>query len=418
MSDNCTKRETCRLCGERGLELVLPIAATPPGDHYVSASQLAEEQETYPLDIALCGRCGLAQLAYTVNPDILYGRYVYVSSISLGLVDHFRDYADEVLKRIIPSDGTFMVDVGSNDGSLLRAFQARGLRVLGVDPAADIARLATESGVETWAGYFGPDVARKIRSERGAAGIVTANNVTANVDDMAGFMEGIRHLLAPDGVFVFETSYLLDVLEKNLVETVFHEHLSYYSVKPLEAFFRKLGMQLIDVQRVPTKGGSIRGTVQLAGGPRTASASVAGLITLEEQNGLDRPEVFRTYSERLDAVKKDLLRLLGDLKAQGKSVAGYGASVGVTTLLYQFDLSSHLAFIADDNPRKQNTFSPGHHIPVLPSSALYDRKPDYVLILAWNYAAPIMKKHRSFSEQGGRFIVPLPEVKLIPAGKP
>jgi len=413
MSNPCVSRETCRLCGERELELVLPVAATPPGDHYVSAAHADEVQECYPQDIVLCRRCGHAQLACTVNADILYGHYVYTSSISLGLVEHFRDYAGEVLGRIKPAGGPLVVDVGSNDGSLLRAFKERGMRVLGVDPAREIAGKATESGIETWAGYFTKEMAGRIKNERGAAAIVTANNVTANVDNLAEFVEGIRDLLAPDGVFVFETSYLLDVVEKVLIETVFHEHLSYFSVKPLDEFFRRLGMQLIDVQRVPTKGGSIRGTVQLTDGSRTASRSVTDLMALETKLGLERPEIFKAFSAQLDAVKHDLQDLLHNLKARGKTVAGYGASVGVTTLLYQFELGGLLTFIADDNPRKQETFSPGHHIPVLPSEALYERKPDYILILAWNYAEPIMKKHQAFVANGGHFIIPLPAVKTI-----
>lgn len=413
MSDPCVRRETCRLCGERKLELVLPVVATPPGDHYVSADQINEKQACYPHDIVLCPRCGHAQLAYTVNPDILYGHYVYVSSISLGLVEHFRGYADDVLGRIKPAAGSLVVDVGSNDGSLLRAFKERGMRVLGVDPAGEIASKATESGIETWTGYFTKELAGKIRSERGAAAIVTANNVTANVDNFAEFVEGIRDLLTPDGVFVFETSYLLDVIEKVLIETVFHEHLSYFAVKPLDAFFHRLGMQLIDVQRVPTKGGSIRGSVQLVGGSRTVSPSVADLIEAETRAGLYRPEEFYAFGARLDAVKTELQRFLRDLEGQGKTIAGYGASVGVTTLLYQFHLSELLSFIADDNPRKQNTFSPGHHIPVLAPTALYERKPDYVLILAWAYSEPIMKKHQAFAAQGGHFVVPLPTVKVI-----
>ena len=184
-------------------------------------------------------------------------------------------------------------------------------------------------------------------------------------------------------------------------------------MKPLDAFFRRLGMQLVDVQRVETKGGSIRGTVALAGSPRPVARSVAQLVALETKAGLDRPETYKAFGAKLDAVKDELRQLLRDLKKRGKSIAGYGASVGVTTLLYHFELSELLSFIADDNPRKQNTFSPGHHIPVLPSSALYEKCPDYVLLLAWAYTEPIMKKHQKFAAQGGHFIVPLPEVKVI-----
>ena len=411
--DPCIRRTTCRLCGGSELQPVLPIPATPPGDHYVSAEELAAEQPAYPLDIVLCAQCGLSQLAFTVQPDILYGRYSYVSSVSLGLNEHFQSYAREVLGRINPARKSLVIDIGSNDGSLLRAFQNEGMSVLGIDPAEEIAQKATEAGIETWTGYFSTDLAGKIRGRRGTASIITANNVTANVDDLPGFMAGVRSLLAPDGVFILESSYLLDVIEKSLVETVFHEHLSYYSVRPLESFFQQAGLQLIDVQRVPTKGGSIRCTVQIAGAMRPVSRSVTDLIELEIRAGLYRAETFAEYGVRMEAVKNTLQTVLRDLRAQRKTIAGYGASVGVTTLLYLFDLGQSLDFIADDNPGKQGKFSPGHHIPVLSSSALYERNPDYVLILAWAYAGPIMKKHRAFCLGGGRFIVPLPEVKII-----
>lgn len=412
MGQSATRRETCRLCEGRSLEIVLPIAATPPGDHYVTAAELNRTQKTFPQDIVLCRDCGLAQLAYTVDPNFLYGKYVYTTSISLGLVDHFRQYADSVLRRVTPPADALVVDIGSNDGSLLRCFKERGLRVLGVDPASDIARLATESGVETWNGYFNIAFAHKIKEQRGPATIVTANNVFANVDDLVEFTEGVRQLLAPDGVFVFETSYLLDVVEKFLVETVFHEHLSYFSAKPLDTFFQRLGLQLIDLERVPTKGGSLRGIVQLAGGPGPVSSAIGVVLEREKSVGLDQPEIFKTFGSHLDALKGELLSLLSDLKAKGKEIAGYGASVGVTTLLYHFDVAKLLSFIVDDNPRKHNTFSPGHHIPVLPSETLYERKPDYVLILSWNYAEPIMKKHRAYSDAGGHFILPLPRLKV------
>ena len=287
------------------------------------------------------------------------------------------------------------------------------MRVIGVDPATEVARRATETGIKTIEGYFTPDIARKIKNEHGLASIITANNVIANVDDLKLFTEGIKELLAPDGVFIFETSYLLDVIDKMLVETIFHEHLSYFSAKPLALFFQTMGLQLIDVFRVPTKGGSLRGVVQLADGVRMQSAAVQELINLETKTGLFTPEIFISYSRRLDKIKNHLQFLLSDLKGRCKTIAGYGASVGVTTLLYLFELNRFLDFIVDDNPKKQNLFSPGHHIPVLAPEVLDGRKHDYILILAWAYAEPIIKKHTNFQNQGGKYIIPLPEVKLI-----
>lgn len=414
MKNSVVRRKTCRLCGRGDLEPVLPLVPTPSGDAYVTAERLHETQEVYPLEIVLCRCCGYSQLHDVVDPMILYVKhYLYTTSISLGLSEHFRNYVEETLHRVKPAPGVLVIDIGSNDGTLLQFFKNQGMRVLGVDPAVDVAKEATETGVETIPYFFTAELARKIKRTRGPAAIVTANNVFANVDDVTDMVMGIRELLTPDGVFTFETFYLVDVLQKTLLETIFHEHLSYFTVKPLEAFFRRSGMELIECQRVPPKGGSLRGTVQLAGGPRRVSPSVAELIALETVLGVHQPAPFRAFAAKTMSVKNQLLSLLRDLKDQGKTIAGFGASVGVTTLVYQFDLAALLSFLVDDNPSRHHLFSPAHHIPVLPPSILLERKPDYVLILAWMYAQPIIAKHQAYLKQGGHFIVPLPNVEVI-----
>jgi SAM-dependent methyltransferase len=365
------------------------------------------------MDLFLCRECGHAEFPDAINPDLLYRNYKYQTSVSLGLVEHFGRYADAVLATVQPAAGSLVMDVGSNDGSLLKFFKGRGHCVLGVDPATEVARRATEAGVETLPTYFTAQRARELRADRGPAAILTANNVFANIDDLADFAAGIREMLAPEGVFVFETSYLLDVLANMLVETFFHEHLSYFSVKPLQAYFRRHGMELFDVQHVSTKGGSIRGFVQLAGGPRPVKPSVGMQISLEENAGLNRAEIFRSFHERMKEVKTGLHRLLAEWKQQGKVIAGYGASVGVTTLLFQFDLGGLIEFLVDDNPIRHGLYSPGQHILVLASEALYSRKADGVVVLAWAYLDPIRKKHQRFADRGGRFVVPLPEVRVV-----
>lgn len=417
MSVLSLQRATCRLCGGGDLEVVFEPPPTPLGDDYVSIERLKEVQEPVPLDLCLCRGCGHVQLSEVVDANVLYGQYMYVSSISLGLREHFERYADDVLRRLHPPTGSLVIDIGSNDGTLLRCFQRQGMRVVGVEPAREIARAATESGIETLPGFFTRELARQVRERYGPAAIVTANNVFANVDDVAEMIVGVHDLLAPDGVFVFETSYLVDVIQKVLPETIFHEHLSYFSAKPLDAFFHRYGMQLMDGIRVPTKGGSLRGIVQLAGGPRTVSPAVTELMDLETALGLDRPEAYRAFATAIDTVKHQLLKRLHGFKARGDVVAGYGASVGVTTLIYLFDVGNLLSFLVDDNPVKQNRFSPGHHIPVLSSQALYERKPGSVLVLPWAYTDPIVNRHEAYLKQGGQFIVPLPVVRVIGRGK-
>lgn len=287
------------------------------------------------------------------------------------------------------------------------------MRVLGIDPARKLAEQATQAGVETWPAYFSTDLARKILKEYGPAAIVTVNNVFANVDDIVDMVEGIRELLSPDGLLVFETFYLVDLVENLAFDFIFHEHLSCYSVKPLQAFFQTHGMQLVDVQRVPTKGGSIRGFVRHGTTQVKAPLNVAELICRENELGIHTQEAFKGLSRKIDSTKNQLLNLLQGIQGEGKTVAGYGASAATTTLLYQFDLGDKLSFIADDNPVRQDLFSPGLHIPVKPAQAIYDGGVDYVLILAWRHGQAIMSKHPEFLARGGHFIVPLPEVEVI-----
>ena len=413
MSAFSLRRNTCRLCDAGDLELVIPLAPTPLADDYVPADRLGEVQETYPLDLFLCLGCGHLQLLDVLNPEVIFRDYLYETSTSLGLVAHFKRYAEEVMGRVHPPDGSFVVEIGSNDGSLLKSFQDGGMRVLGVDPARNIAQRATASGVETLPAFFTAELARKIKRERGAAAIVTANNVFAHADNLGDMAEGVSELLAPDGVFVFEVAYLVDLIEKWLFDNIYHEHLCNHTVKPLRGFLRRHGMELTSIERVDTKGGSIRGFAKLASSSPEVSPSVDALVDLETSLGFDRPERYRAFAAKIAGVKSQLGDLLRDLNGQGKTIAGYGASHSVTTLVYYFDIGDIPSFIVDDNKLKHNLFSPGHHIPVLPPDEIYRRKPDYVLILAWQYSKPITSKHQAYLDQGGHFIVPMPEVRVI-----
>ena len=413
MSDLTLTRDNCRLCGNEDLKPAMQLAAVPIVDAYVSAEHLGEIQETYPLDVFLCKICGHSQLRHMLDPDTIYGEYLYFTGSSASLVEHFRLYAESVLGKYDSSAGDLVVDIGSNDGTLLRFFQERGMRVLGIDPARKLAEVATQAGVETWPTYFSTELARHIREEYGPAAIVTVNNVFANVDDTIDMVEGIREMMSPDGLMVFETFYLLDLVENLAFDFIFHEHLSCYSVKPLQAFFQAHGMQLVDIQRVPTKGGSIRGFVRLGETQSKAPLSVAESICRENELGIHTQEAFEGLSRKIDSTKNQLLTLLQRIQGEGKTVAGYGASAATTTLLYQFELGDKLSFIADDNPTRQDLFSPGLHIPVKPPQEIYDSGVDYVLILAWRHGQAIMSKHPEFLARGGHFIVPLPEVEVI-----
>lgn len=408
-----TQRRTCRLCDSTKLDLAVPIKPSPVADAYVPADRLREPQELYPLDLYLCADCGHVQLLEVVDPGILFGHYIYTTSLSLGLVEHFRGYADQILARFTFPQNSLAVDIGSNDGTLLRFFKARGLRVVGIDPAVEIAKRATLDGVPTIPAFFDLALARRLRRENGPAAIVTANNVFAHSDNLPEMAEGIRELLADDGVFIFEVSYLADILQKKLFDTVYHEHLCYHSVKPLAGFFARHGLEFIDIERLPNKGGSLRGLVQRQGGPRRIMPAVATLQREEESLGLMKLDIFKNFSADLERVKNELLHVLRQLKSDHQKIAGFGASATVTTLVYNFELGPFLSFLVDDNVSRHGLFSPGHHLPVLPAAALRGQNAGHAIVLAWQYAGPILKKHQDFTANGGRFILPLPEVKII-----
>jgi SAM-dependent methyltransferase len=399
------------MCDSARLEVVMRCEPTPCGDHYVPHSRLDEPQPRYPMDVVLCLDCALVQLPDVVNPELLYREYIYNTSISLGLSEHFDRYAARLAEWSGAAPGSLVVDIGSNDGTLLRSFKARGFTVLGVDPARDQARRANESGVTTENAFFSEALARDLRAARGPAAIVTANNVFANVDDLQDLAAGIRVLLAPDGVFTFETGYVADLVRHSVVDNIYHEHLSYYGAIPLQTFFARVGLELIDIEHVETKGGSLRGMVQRSGGPRRVNReAIDRLVQAERAEGFDRPDAYRAFADRMDAVRRDLRGRLADAKRAGASLAGYGASVGVTTLLYYYGLDEYLDYLVDDNPARHGLYTPGQHLPVLPSPVLAERRPDLVVLLAWRYAEPITRRHEVYRKAGGRFLIPLPSV--------
>lgn len=409
-----TRRDSCRLCGSSDAHLVMALTPTPPANAFVSEDKLNRTQACFPLDLFFCKACHHVQLLDVVDPDVLFRDYVYVSGTSPVFVQHFKDYADHIVDTFNIDTGKLAVDIGSNDGTLLRHFQNQGLSVLGIDPARDIAARASASGIETVADFFTPDLATRIRSEKGPAAVITANNVFAHADDLAGTADGIHALLDANGIFVFEVSYLLDVVEKLLFDTVYHEHVAYHSVAPLETFFKRHGLRLFKAERVSSHGGSLRGFVCRTDALWEEDGSVQSLIAQEVTAGLNQTETLIDFAKRIKARGNELSQLLQGLKDQGKSIAGFGAPAKATTLMYHFDIGPDLIdFVIDDSPLKQGLFTPGLHVPVVDASRLYnEHKPDYVVILAWNFAAPIIKNHASYMDNGGQFIVPLPELKV------
>ncbi|ALU91467.1 class I SAM-dependent methyltransferase [Herbaspirillum rubrisubalbicans] len=407
------RRTTCRACGSHDLDLVFALKPTPIGDDYVTQERVGQTQPSYPIDLFMCGQCGLAQITDIIDPEILYNNYIYVTQSSVGLNSHFHAYAQSVVQRCKLAPGSRVMDLGSNDGTLLRSFQALGMDVLGVEFAAHIAQQATASGIPTIGKFFERDLAKEILASQGPARVITANNVFANIDDLGSWVDGINTLLAEDGVFIFESYYLADLIENMVFDFLYHEHLSSFSVRPIQALFERVGLELTAIERVATKGGSLRYFVQRPNGPIQKDGSVQQLLDEEQSKGIYRKETYVAYAAKIDSLKQQTLSFLRQAKAENKTVAGFGASITGTTLIYHFELGQYLDYLVDDNQAKQGRYSPGWHLPVLPSSAIYERKPDYVLVLAWRFADPFIQKHQAYLDQGGHFIVPVPTFRIV-----
>jgi SAM-dependent methyltransferase len=414
MKVNMFHRDNCRLCHSRNVELVVKFAPIPLAEKYAARKE-DSETDTFPIDLYMCRDCGHVQCLDVIHSDVLWSDYTYHSGQTKGIVDHFEEVAAKVIQMYSPTAGSLVVDVGSNDGTLLRPFKRSGYKVLGIDPAKEIARKATESGIETIPELMSVELARQIREQRGPASIITAFNVFAHADDMGGMAESIRTMLAPDGVFVFEAQYLLDIVDKMLVGTIFHEHMSHHSLKPMVSFLDRHGLEMIDVERVSIQKGSIIGYAQPKGGPRARQPSVDQLLALETERRLNQPEAMHQFSHRLEQNRQKAAALIADWERSGATVAGYGAARSGPTLIEQFGFGNIIRYIFDDHPQKVNKYSPGNAIRVLPTEELYKRKPDYVIILAWIHAKKIIESNKKYLESGGRFVVCCPDIQVVDA---
>lgn len=409
------QRSYCCLCHSTRIDCVVPLAPVPcasPNVGIDAAAQAAGVQNIWaPLDIYLCHDCGHVQLVHIVDPALQYTNYRYTTSISQGLKRHFETLADDVMARIAPRTSGFAVEIGSNDGTVLRLLQQRGLSVLGVDPAKDIAAEATKSGVTTIGDFFTAKLAERIVADHGKAAVIIANNVIANIDDLTDLVAGIRHLLAADGIFVFETGYGADVINRTLLDTVYHEHISYFMVRSLKPFFATHGLELIDAEAIVSKGGSLRAVVQLRNGPRAISPRVDQMIAQELAAGLDRVETYQRFAAKVGNIRHQVQDFVAKEAKRGP-IAGYGASVGTVTLINYFDMAQRLAYIADDNPLTDVLRGPGYAVPVLMSDEIYRQPPATVLVFAWRYIDLIVKRHERYLAGGGTFILPLPDFAI------
>ncbi|MBI3394626.1 MAG: class I SAM-dependent methyltransferase [Spirochaetia bacterium] len=414
MDNDIVRHDTsCRLCGSRDIAEVLTLKDTPMEDQFLPAAKGPVEQPAYPLVLALCKGCGYVFLPYVVSPRVSYSDYVYVSATTVGLRNHYDQYAQEIAEQFRIPSGSLVVDLGSNDGSMLASFKKVGMKVVGVEPAGAIARAATDNGIPTIHAFFTSEVRQRITEESGRASVVTANYMYANVDDVLDFTKNVAELLAPDGVFVVQTGYHPEQFKIKMFDYIYHEHFSYFTVDVLNSIFKTAGLEAIHVVKTKPKGGSIRIVAQRKGGQRPVTDAIGALLEEERVARVRDEEPYRELSKELDSLKEQLHKQLDELKKRGKRIVALGASHSTTTLLYHFELASYIDYIVDDNVLKHNTWSPGAHIPVYPTDRLYQDKPDAALVLAWQHQDTILERHKRYVEQGGRFIVPLPFIRSV-----
>ena len=406
----------CRLCESEELSNVINLCPTPAGNNFLTDFEKDQNTEpVFPLDVNFCDECFHLQLGNVVDPDHLFKNYHFVSGTSKVNINHFDDYAEKAISRFSLKKGSLILDIGSNDGTCLKSFQKRGMNVLGVDPADNVAKIANENGVETISDYFNKNLAKHIRENYGVPNLITSHNVLAHIEDFSGVMNAIKTLMDRESVFIFEVGYFLDVFKNLWFDTIYHEHLDYHTISPLKDFFDVNEMNLFDVERVDIQGGSIRNFVQLSSGSKKIESSVDELIRLEKEIGLHRAKGIMDYQSRIEDAKNELTQMLQEIKDSGHSIAGYGAPTKSTTLMNHFELGDHfIDYIIDDNELKQGKYSPLLHIPIVSKKELdKDSKPDYLIILAWNFAESIIKKVRNEGIFKGSYIIPLPKPKIV-----
>jgi hypothetical protein len=401
----------CRLCGSTNLASVVDLGATPPCELFLSADAVDEPEMTYPLHLKLCTECLLAQLPPLITPEETFTEYAYFSSFSDSWVRHAKDFVDAQVARIDPK---FVVEVASNDGYLLQHVVEKGIRCLGVEPSVNVGQAARDKGVPTLTAFLSPETGQAVRDEHGPADLVVANNVYAHIPDVVGFTQGLRALVADDGWVSIEVQHLLTLIELNQYDTIYHEHFQYYTVASAQRALASGGLSLVDVELVPTHGGSIRLLAQPTENAGEPTQRVTDVLAREKAAGLHELAGYTEFARRVAKVRRDLLRFLVDAAEEGKTVVGYGAPGKGNTLLNHCGIRPDLLqYTVDRNPYKHGRYTPGTRIPILPPEQIAVDKPDYVLVLPWNLRTELTAQLSYVGEWGGKLVFPIPHLEIV-----
>ena len=402
----------CRSCAGTRLHPVIDLGETPLANALIDPASAARPEARYPLRVVFCEDCSLVQITETVPPEALFSDYVYFSSVSDTAVASARAIAERMVRERGLGSKSLAMEAASNDGYLLQHYRNAGVPVLGIEPAANIARVAEANGIPTRCAFFGRDAAEQLAGEGQRCDVFHANNVLAHVADLNGFVEGIRIVLAPGGVAVIEAPYLRDLIENVEFDTIYHEHLCYFSLTALDRLFARHGLALVDVERLAIHGGSLRLTVAHVG--TAPSAAIGAMLVEEKRLGMTSAAYYQGFAQRVERLKVELLSLLKNLKADGKVIAAYGASAKGSTLLNYFGIGRGVIdFVVDRSPVKQGKLTPGAHLPILSPEALTRARADYCLMLTWNFAEEILQQQAGYRAAGGKFVLPVPEVAIV-----
>jgi hypothetical protein len=407
------KTMECRSCNHMGLELILSLGETPLAEVLLREDQLGSPEPKFPLELVFCPSCALVQLSVTVPPAMLYGdEYPYYSSVIDSLVQHFRSSAQTLIRSKNLTAANLVIEIASNDGYMLKVFAEQGIKVLGIDPAKGPADAAMRAGIPTLCDFFSKELAFRLRKENSPAEVVLANNVMNLVDDLNDFVAGVKVLLAEGGIAVIEVPYVRALIDQGAFDSIFHANLSYFSLTALDQLYRRHSLFINDVERVPTFGGSLRIFVERRECP---SLGVRNLLAEETTLGMSKIDYYRDFADRVHSVKTRLHDLLAELKRAGNRIAVFGAAGGMATTILNYVGIDHqlVEFAVDSNPHKQGCLMAGSHLPIFPPSELLKRRPEYTLLLAWNYAEEIRRQNPEYLAGGGKFIIPIPVAKVM-----